>query len=104
MSTKEKSVLGEAIPTPAPLSMHKRSEPSAVVQVRKKLLKFGFRALTNAELLGLVLTAHRNHEPSLGCAERLVSSYGSEGLPGLTVTQWTKEARVGLPNACRMAA
>lgn len=32
-------------------------------------------------------------------AERLVSSYGSEGLHGLTVGQWVREAGVGFPNA-----
>lgn len=104
MSTKEKSVLGEAIPVPERPGEPRARPQSAVAELRTKLLKFGSRALTNTELLGLILTAYRNHEHGPGCAERLVSSYGNEGLLGLTASQWAREARIGLPNACRMAA
>jgi DNA repair protein RadC len=104
MSTKEKSALGEAIPAPEVSSGGASDPVSAVMQIRKKLLKVGSLALTNTELLGLVLTAYRNHEESPACAERLVTSFGSDGLHGLSVTQWVREAKLGFPNACRMAA
>ena len=104
MSTKEKSALGEAIPAPERPEKGTASEPPPLAQLRKKLIKFGTHTLTNAELLGLILTAFRNHDASLERSERLLSTYGGDGLPGLTVSQWTKEARVGFPNACRMAA
>lgn len=102
MSMKEKSALGEAIPAPE-VPRHLQRE-SPIVLTRSKLLRQGAKALTNAELLGLVLTAYRNHGPSHQVAERLVASYGHEGLVGLTPRQWASEAKIGLPNAFRMAA
>jgi DNA repair protein RadC len=102
MFTKEKSVLGEAVPVPE-VSMKKEPQ-STIAKTRVKLLRLGTRALTNTELLGLVLTAYRNHESSHEVAERLVGTYGNETLVGLTARQWTREAKVGFPNACRMTA
>ena len=102
MSTKEKSVLGEAVPA-LEVSGQKRAEPE-IVKTRVKLLKLGTKTLTTTELIGLVLTAYRNHEPSHQVAERLLATYGNEALVGLTVHQWAHETKVGFPNACRMAA
>jgi DNA repair protein RadC len=102
MSTKEKSVLGEAVPA-LEVSGLKQPEPE-IAKTRVKLLKLGTRALTNTELLGLVLTAYRNHEASHQVAERLIVTYGPETLVAFTARQWTREAKVGFANACRMAA
>jgi DNA repair protein RadC len=102
MPEKEKSALGEAVPLPVENSH--RTRPAPVEDLRRKLLKFGSRSLTNTELLALILTAHRNHETGITCAERLMATYGTEALPGLSTGQWIREAKVGFPNACRMVA
>jgi len=104
MSSKEKSVLGETLQVPDPQETRQPKKASPLLELRKKLVKFGPRALTNAELLGLVLTAYRNHEGSLKCGEQLFSVYGCERLHTLSIEQWRREARIGFPNACRMTA
>ena len=104
MPEKEKSVLGEVAPLPVEDVNSHRTRSAPVEDLRKKLLKFGSRSLTNTELLALILTAHRNHEAGITCAERLTAAHGMEALPSLSVTQWIREAKVGFPNACRMAA
>ncbi len=100
MHLKEKSALGEVLPEP----VHTRSERERVVQLRQKVQRFGAKTLTNTEVLGLVLTAHRNHESSLACAERLLSTHGIETVRNFTPRQWVREAKVGQANGYRMAA
>jgi DNA repair protein RadC len=102
MPLKEKSALGEALPDHEPPQA--TTEPSPIVQLRQKVLRIGPRALSNTELLGLVLSAHRNHESSLACAERLVSTHGIEVIRKFTHRQWTREANIGQANGFRMTA
>jgi len=104
MPEKEKSALGEAVPRPMDGENPHRSPSTLIEDLRKKLLKFGSRSLTSIELLALILTAHRNHETGITCAERLIAAYGNEGLANLTPARWAREAKVGFSNACRMAA
>lgn len=104
MSSKEKSVLGEAIPMPATEPRSHSSEALQRSEVRKKLMCFGSRSLTNVELLSLILSAFRHHGGSRACAERLLSDPGAEGLTQISPSRLVKEARIGLTNACRLSA
>ena len=104
MSMQEKSVPTETNSAPEPKPKGGDRESAAVMDLRSKIQRFGARSLTTAELLALVLAAHRRRAPALTCAERLVTSSGNDRLASLSAGEWAREAGVGIPNACRMAA
>jgi DNA repair protein RadC len=104
MSTKENPILEEAAEAQGGTTQHTPRVPSAAAGLRATLQKFGAKSLTNAELMALVLTAHRHHATSLACAKRLVASYTGNTLRELALTQWVRESGIGFANACRMAA
>jgi DNA repair protein radc len=100
----------EKAPVPDPKPDRNSGSPPSLVEIpskpqsRDKLLKYGARALTNTELLAILLGtgAPRNH--ALKLAEDLMRRHGAEALPGLTLEGWKTKHGVGTVKACQMVA
>ena len=81
-----------------------RIEVPCEPQSRDKLLKYGARALTNTELLAILLGAGVRGNQSLKLAEDLMRRHGAEALPGLTMDGWRTTRGLGTGKACQMIA
>jgi DNA repair protein RadC len=75
-----------------------------IARPREKMLKYGPRALTNTELLAVVLGNGVEGENVLRVAEDLMRRHGAEALPGLTLEGWRSSRGVGIVKACQMSA
>lgn len=71
---------------------------------REKLARFGADALSNSELLAVILGSGVRGEPVGRVAMRLVRRYGMEGLRRLDAGEWRRNHGIGRAQACRMAA
>lgn len=71
---------------------------------REKLLARGPHALTQGELLQLVLGPVKRREPAARIAERLVRRHGLDGLAALTARAWRREGELGPAAAARLCA
>lgn len=81
------------------------SEIAADQRPRERLLRLGSHALTDAELVAVLMGTGRPGENALALAHRLLADYG--GLGGLAATrpqQLAKVAGVGSAKAARLAA
>ncbi len=76
----------------------------AIARPREKMLKYGPRALTNTELLAVVLGNGVEGDNVLQVAEDLMRRHGAEALPGLTLEGWRTTRGVGTVKACQMTA
>jgi len=76
----------------------------AIARPREKMLKYGPRALTNTELLAVVLGNGVEGENVLQVAEDLMRRHGTEALPGLTLAGWRTTRGIGTVKACQMTA
>lgn len=76
----------------------------AIARPREKMLKYGPRALTNTELLAVVLGNGVEGENVLQVSEDLMRRHGAEALPGLTLEGWRTTRGVGTVKACQMTA
>jgi DNA repair protein RadC len=76
----------------------------AIARPREKMLKYGPRALTNTELLAVVLGNGIEGENVLQVAEDLMRRHGTEALPGLTLEGWRTTRGIGTVKACQMTA
>jgi len=76
----------------------------AIARPREKMLKYGPRALTNTELLAVVLGNGVEGENVLQVAEDLMRRHGAEALPGLTLEGWREARGIGAVKACQMTA
>ena len=76
----------------------------AIARPREKLLKYGARALTNTELLAVVLGCGVQGENVLRVAEDLMRRHGAEGLPVLSLEGWRGSRGVGTVKACQLTA
>jgi DNA repair protein RadC len=76
----------------------------AIARPREKMLKYGSRALTNTELLAVVLGSGVEGENVLQVAEDLMRRHGAEGLPLLTLEGWRTTRGVGTVKACQLTA
>jgi len=76
----------------------------AIARPREKMLKYGPRALTNTELLAVVLGNGVEGENVLQVAEDLMRRHGAEALPGLTLEGWRTARGIGTVKACQMTA
>jgi len=76
----------------------------AIARPREKMLKYGPRALTNTELLAVVLGNGVEGENVLQVSEDLMRRHGAEALPGLTLEGWRTTRGVGTVKACQMIA
>jgi DNA repair protein RadC len=76
----------------------------AIARPREKMLKYGPRALTNTELLAVVLGNGVEGENVLQVAEDLMRRHGADSLPGLTLEGWRTARGIGTVKACQMTA
>jgi DNA repair protein RadC len=71
---------------------------------REKLSRFGVEALTNADLVAVILGTGVRGEPVSRVAARLLKRYGVEGLGGVDAAEWRRNRGIGHAQACRMTA
>lgn len=72
---------------------------------RERLIKFGPKALTNAELLAIILVSGIKGESALHLAHRLLARFGDlRGLLDLSIEELQKEPGIGQAKACQLAA
>jgi DNA repair protein RadC len=90
-----------AVP-PRPTRLQDLGPP--IARPREKMLKYGTRALTNTELLAVVLGNGVEGENVLRVAEDLMRRHGAEALPGLDLQGWRRSRGVGVVKACQMTA
>jgi len=76
----------------------------AIARPREKMLKYGPRALTNTELLAVVLGNGVEGDNVLQVAEDLMRRHGAEALPELTLEGWRTTRGIGAVKACQMTA
>jgi DNA repair protein RadC len=76
----------------------------AIARPREKLLKYGHRALTNTELLAVLLGNGVAGGNVLKVAEDLMRRHGAEALPGLGLDAWRTTRGVGTVKACQLTA
>jgi DNA repair protein RadC len=78
--------------------------PAGVLRPREKMLRFGPRGMSHAELLAVVLGSGIRGRNVLRLAEDLVARYGAQGLASLTLEEWAANPGLGRARACQMMA
>jgi DNA repair protein RadC len=90
------------------MSQDDQPRPSAEIpralRPREKLLARGPRALTQRELLTLVLGTGNRRDTAARIAARLVRRHGLEGMSDLSATAWSSERGLGRAAAARLCA
>jgi len=81
-----------------------RELPPTVLRPRDKLLRFGVRGLSHAELLAILLGTGVRGQNVITIAEDLVSKYGAASLPSLSLKDWASNRGVGRVKASRILA
>src|SRR5207245_5248632 len=71
-----------------------RELPPTVLRPRDKLLRFGVRGLSHAELLAILLGTGVRGQNVITIAEDLVSKYGAASLPSLSLKDWARHRGV----------
>lgn len=95
----EPSAAGDATNT-QPLS----ELPALVLRPRDKLLRFGTRGMSHAELLAVVLGSGIRGRNVLKVAEDLVGRYGASGLASTGLQELAANAGIGRARACQIVA
>ena len=90
--------------SPRPLNCPRIVEMPLALRPREKLLQRGPAALTNSELLALIIGSGTRQEGVTRLAEKLLRRHGLDRLPGLTLRQWREIPGFGAAQACRLAA
>jgi len=88
----------------APRPTRLRDLEPAIARPREKMIKYGPRALTNTELLAVVLGNGVEGDNVLQVAEDLMRRHGAEALPELTLEGWRTTRGIGAVKACQMTA
>ena len=76
----------------------------AIARPREKMLKYSARALTNTELLAVLLGSGVRGDNVLKVAEDLMRRHGAEGLPALSLEGWRSSRGIGKVKACQLTA
>jgi DNA repair protein RadC len=71
---------------------------------REKLLRFGPRIMSHAELIAVLLGTGIKGKSIQRVAEDLVGRYGAQGLAGLSHQEWAANPGIGRARACQMLA
>jgi DNA repair protein RadC len=74
------------------------------LQPREKLVRMGERALSNSELLAVLLGSGTRTANVLRIADALVRRYGFRKLAGLGLEEWAGNQGIGRARACRIKA
>lgn len=82
----------------------KIKEMSEDSRPRERLLKFGISALTDAELLALILEKGTRKENVIEMSQRLLSTYGLDKLSGCSLKELQEISGIGLAKACQISA
>ncbi len=104
MPPSENDLPRTAAASPRPPRCPRVGESSPVHDPYQKLQRHGERALSNTDLLALVLSAGTRTENVLKLAAGLLRKYGFEALPGLSLSEWQSNKGVGPVKACRLKA
>lgn len=78
--------------------------PATVLRPREKLLRFGVRGMSHAELLAVLLGSGTPSRNVIKISEDLVGKYGAPGLPQLSLKEWAGNHGVGRIKAGQMLA
>ncbi len=89
---------------PARRERRMREMPASVLRPRDKLLRFGVRGMSHAELLAVLLGSGVRGHNVMTIAEDLVAKYGAVGLPVLTLKEWSSNRGVGRVKAGQVLA
>jgi len=81
-----------------------RELPPTVLRPRDKLLRFGVRGMSHAELLAVLLGTGVRGQNVITIAEDLVSKYGVASLPSVSLKDWASNRGVGRVKASRILA
>jgi DNA repair protein RadC len=98
------SKLGEAALSPGEEPFRSSLELPRPLRPQEKLLARGPRALTQGELLAVVLGPGNRREPARRVADRLVRRHGLGGLAELSAGAWRRERGLGCAAAARLCA
>jgi DNA repair protein RadC len=71
---------------------------------REKMARQGERALSNSELLALLIGSGTRHSNVLKIAEGLLRKYGFGRLAGVSLDEWISNRGIGSAGACRIRA
>ncbi|HEY3175334.1 MAG TPA: DNA repair protein RadC [Candidatus Polarisedimenticolia bacterium] len=74
------------------------------LQPREKLLKHGERALSNSELMAVVLGSGTRSESVIRIADGLLRKYGFDALPNISLNEWRTNRGIGTVKACQLRA
>ncbi len=74
------------------------------LQPREKLQKHGERAMSNSELMAVVLGSGTRTQNVLRIADGLLRRYGFDALPNLSLREWRTNRGIGLVKACQLKA
>ena len=74
------------------------------LQPREKMARLGARALSNSELLAIILGTGTRSENVLKIADGLLRRYGFEKLKELTPDEWATNRGIGRTRACQAKA
>ena len=80
------------------------SEMPPALRPREKMLHAGPKALSNVELLAVILGAATGKQDPLKIAGRIIRHHGLAALPSLTVRELATTHGVGNAQACRLTA
>jgi len=78
--------------------------PQSVIKPREKLVRFGPRGMSHAELIAVLLGSGIKGRNVLRLAEDLVARYGAQGLSALSLQEWAANPGIGRARACQMLA
>jgi len=87
-----------------PVRCPRISEIPPSLRPREKMLLRGPAALTQTELLALVIGSGTHDDPVLRVATKILRRHRLQGLPKLTLQQWRQTPGIGAAVACRFAA
>jgi len=99
-----KTLVG-AVPKARTANCPRFGQAVTAATLREKIETRGERALSNTELLAIILLGSVSRGlPAWKLAEDLLRKYGFEALPNLSLAEWQTNRGVGLVTACQLQA
>jgi len=94
----------EAAPSVEFEGLRSSADLPRALRPREKLFSRGAGALSNGELLALLLGGRARRKPAAVIAARLMRRHGLRGLAALSAAEWRSRAALGAASAARMCA
>lgn len=98
------AVGGEGIGVPSIRYRYRVCDLPRSLRPREKMARLGERALSNSELLALLLGSGTRQANVLRLSEAVLRRYGFARLPGLSLEELTGNRGIGTAGACRLRA